>query len=285
VADVDDGEVILNSARGAEFFGTTLPTGWSSTNVVVNGTGSVGTAVISNGFVALNGRRLNASSLFTRGTGRVVEFAATFSGDNEQHAGWGNTFTNAPWAIFSSRLGGGLYVRTAVNSFTEMDTLIPGEWFGAQHVFRIEWLPSSVVYWIDGVQVASHPLNVTSNMRPVFQDTLWEGTTLNVDWVRMTPYTTPGTFTSRVLDAGALRDWTTATWDASRPTGTSVAVSVRFGNTATPDATWTAFAALSGPNAAISATSRYVQYQVVLSTTVTTQTPVFKSIVFGDGTQ
>ncbi len=282
VADADDGEVILNSARGAEFFGTALPTGWTSTNIVVNGTGSVGTGVISNGVIALNGRRLSASSLFTRGTGRVVEFAATFSGDNEQHAGWGNTFTSAPWAIFSSRVGGGLYVRTAVNSFTEIDTLIPGEWFGASHVFRIEWLPNNVIYWIDGVQVASHALNITANMRPVFQDTLWEGTTLNVDWVRMTPHTTPGTFTSRVLDAGASRAWTTATWEAGLPTGTAVTVSVRFGNTATPDATWTAFTALSGPNAAISATSRYVQYQVVLSTTVTTQTPVFKSIIFGD---
>ena len=52
--------------------------------------------------------------------------------------------------------------------------------------------------------------------------------------MRLTPYATNGTYTSRVLDAGAVRAWADAAWTADLPTGATLVVSVRTGNTATP---------------------------------------------------
>ena len=62
-------------------------------------------------------------------------------------------------------------------------------------------------------------------------------------------------FLSRVLDAGAPVPWATATWSASVPAGTSLALSVRTGNTPTPDGSWTTFTPLANPGAAVGQTA------------------------------
>ena len=86
-----------------------------------------------------------------------------------------------------------------------------------------------------------------------------------VDWLHMSPYTTPGTFDSRVFDAGQGSDWGALNWDATTPTDTTVALSVRTGNTAIPDVTWSAFAPVAN-GADIAASSRYLQYRAQLTT-------------------
>ena len=53
--------------------------------------------------LTVNGARANTTSLYD--ANRSLDFAATFTADGFQHVGFGNTFNDAPWAMFST--GGG----------------------------------------------------------------------------------------------------------------------------------------------------------------------------------
>ena len=58
------------------------------------------------------------------------------------------------------------------------------------HRFRIEWRPSSVEFYADGVQVAQHTQTDTIDgpLRPVFSDFGLFGAAARVDWLRMGGY-------------------------------------------------------------------------------------------------
>jgi hypothetical protein len=173
--------------------------------------------------------------------------------------------------------GGGLYARTN-NGTTVTNSLIAGSWLGSAHHYRIDWNGSSVVYWIDGNIVMTHPVSITGTMRPLAINATLGGSVLSVDWMRMSPYATPATFLSRVFDAGGTMSWGTASWTSTTPAGTSVTISVRQGNTPTPDSTWTAFTPLAASGASIAGSSRYLQYSAVLTTADPSQTPALNSI-------
>ncbi len=93
------------------------------------------------------------------------------------------------------------------------------------------------------------------------------GPALVVDWLRMSPFSSACTLESRVFDAVLPVAWTSLSWTADTPTGTAIALSARAGNTPTPDATWTAWTAVSAPGAMNAGTGRYAQYKAELSTT------------------
>lgn len=96
-----------------------------------------------------------------------------------------------------------------------------------------------------------------------------------VDWMHISLYSTPATFTSRALDAEAVVPWATISWNADQPTGTSL--SVGTGNAAVPDGSWTSFTTVSSSAMTLTGSSRYIQYQATLSTTDTTQTVVLRN--------
>jgi hypothetical protein len=163
-----------------------------------------------------------------------------------------------------SALGNGLHARTH-DGVTPTDSLIPGNWVGTPHRFRIDWGTAAVVFWIDGNQVASVPAVISASMRPVVSDFNIGTGAVQVDWMRLTPYATAGTFTSRVLNAGVPIIWNSAAWTAQVPAGTNLTMSARFGNTPVPDASWTSFATLTVNGGAPGATSQYVQYRAAMS--------------------
>jgi hypothetical protein len=99
-----------------------------------------------------------------------------------------------------------------------------------------------------------------------------------VDWVRISPYTTSCTFTSRVIDAGQRVSWQKLVWSAETPAGTTLAMTYRIGNTATPDGTWTAWAPVSTSDGALAGSSRCLQYAAQMGTSDTTQTPVLTDV-------
>jgi hypothetical protein len=173
--------------------------------------------------------------------------------------------------MFSTGTGGALYART--NNGTETTTQIPGNWLGSEHTYRIERGPSSVTYFIDGNQVASHAVALPGNLTAMASDYNVGGGSLTVDWMRLGAYAGSGTFLSRVVDAGTQVTWGNASWSSSIPSGSGLAVSVRTGNTATPDASWTDFVPLAGSGASVDATSRHLQYRVVLAANGAGQTP------------
>ena len=105
-------------------------------------------------------------------------------------------------------------------------------------------------------------------MRPIGQRLRARRRRLVVDWIRMTPFASPGTFESRVLDAGTTHDWTSLTAITTLPADTSASFETRTGNTTDPnDRSWSAWQAVAGDVIA-SPNARYAQYRVTLATSV-----------------
>ena len=99
----------------------------------------------------------------------------------------------------------------------------------------------------------------------------------------MSPYATAGTFLSRIHSAGSSRaDWGTLSYVADVPSGTSLGLEVRTGDTPTPDGSWTSFAttALGGD---IASSGRYLQYRVTATSTTGDSTPTLQSVTLPYG--
>jgi len=236
---------------------------------------------VASGIVSVDGARVNPSATYA--AGRDLEFVGTFGLQGYQHVGFGVTFNETPWAIFSTFNGSGLYARTH-NGTTPIDTFIPGNWLGSSHRYRIVWNASSVVFYIDGSQVASHATTISGTMRPIISDVVAGTPAVTVSWLRMSPYAASSTFLSRVFDAQGVANWTSASWNADLPAGTSVTVSVRMGNTAAPDGTWTGWTTVTS-GGAIGGASRYIQYRVVLATSDPAQSPALRDITLTGSAQ
>ena len=232
-------------------------------------------ATVSSGTMKVDGALVGTSAQYA--AGRSLEFIATFSGAPFQHAGFAVTFGEGLWAMFSSNSGDALYSRTN-NASTATNTAILGSWFGAPHRFRIDWTASRVDYFIDGTQVASHAIATGATMRPVASDYDGDGNRLTIDWMRLSPYASTSTYLSAIFDAAAVTNWNSAAWTGTVPAGTTVELAVRTGNSAAPDASWSAFTVVNG---AMDVTAQYLQYRVRLTTTAAGQTPAVNDVTLG----
>jgi hypothetical protein len=278
-----NGEVTLLPAAGAEFYGSSLPPGWSG----VLWQAPAGSVSVANGLLTVDGARVGTCDMTlpdceagVYGPGHSLEFVTTFTGDPSQHAGLGFKLEGPPWALFSTAGGGALYARTNLGG-TNVDTLIGTPLLGVPHRFRIDWTASSMNYLVDGVPVASHPLSGAELMRPIAaSDFNPLGGSIVVDWIRMTPYATAGSFLSRVFDAGSAVDWNSIYWTGATPAGTGLRIYEHTGNTPTPDATWTNFALVTAPgDYSRHPHARYVQYRADLTTSDPSITPELQDII------
>ena len=273
VAQTADGEVLLAPTVGAEFSGSVLPVDWSSA-----AWGSGGTAAVSGGALIVDGAWAGTGSLY--GPGRSLEFVASFSGDANQHVGFGETVGAGPWALFSTSSDGTLHARTTNWGYRRsVDTTISGDWLDVPHRYRIDWNTAGVVFTIDGAQVASHAVSITGSMRPLVSDYDVGDDSLCVDWLRMGPYAALGTFVSRVFDVGEAVDWLNLSRTVTRPANTTLSFQTRSGNTPIPDGSWSAWAAVGGSGNIASPSGQYIQYRVTLSTTDPQVSPVMEEVV------
>src|SRR5262249_23454247 len=190
--------------------------------------------------------------------------------------------SSEPWAIFSTMTGGLLFARTNTGTAV-VDTGLGSGLLGEFHRYKIAWKADRVEYSVDGALVATHQVQVAGPMRPVAaSDFSPVGGTVFVDWMRMSPYAGAGTFQSRIFDAASPVDWHSIQWRGSTPAGTSVGISVRGGNTPTPDATWTNFTPMvsGGP---ITLHSQFIQYRAVFASADPDLTPSLDDIVITTG--
>jgi hypothetical protein len=270
-------EVILRPSMVSDFSGTQLPAGWSATPW--QGGGS---AVVSGGLLRVDGARAGTDAV--RGFG-TLEFGGIFGADPYQHVGVGLTLNEVPWAIFSTAGDGHLWARTH-DGTTATDTMLSADaaFIAAPHVFRIEWTPTGVVFSIDETVVASHPTVIAGNLRPLVSDYFAGASRTTLDWLRMSPYPTSGTFLSRVFDGGGSVKWGPLWWDGYTPPGTSLVLSARTGNTPVPDGSWSPFIPIASSGASIGSTARYVQYRAVLSSSDPTDSPALWEVTIGSGT-
>jgi N,N-dimethylformamidase beta subunit-like, C-terminal/Domain of unknown function (DUF4082)/Bacterial Ig-like domain/Bacterial Ig domain/Purple acid Phosphatase, N-terminal domain len=276
-----DGELILRPTEGDEFSGGPgLPTGWASCPWTTPETCAPGTGgTVSGGSLRVNGSY--ARTVATYGSGRSLEFVASFGAQTFQHAGFGIDLNkSANWAIFSVQSNGTLAARTNNNGAATV-TQLSSALLGSPHLYRIEWGATDVRYYVDGSLVATHTASFgATQMRPIASDLNAALPELSVDWLRMSAYPGSATFNSRVFDAGsgASADWRALSWNASTPSGTEVALSVRTGDTATPDESWTAFSPIAVSGGDIPGSSRYLQYRAQLTTTNPAETPTLSNV-------
>ena len=149
-----------------------------------------------------------ANTSATFGAGRSLEFVATFGAAPFQHVAFTDNF-NSTWAMFSTRgsSGGQLYASTNPGNL-DVPIGAPGQYVGSPHLYRIQWNAGQVQYYVDGNLVHTEAFNPgTPNLNVAASDFNAGGPELSVDWLRISPYPSAGTFTSRVFDAGQAADW------------------------------------------------------------------------------
>ena len=295
VSETDDGEVILAPATGTEFSGSTLPSGWSA-NIWSLG----GTAVVGGGRITVDGARVATCAvdvngvcqdLFNVGPGHSLEFVATFTGDPFQHSGFGQALAagGEPIALFSTtwtdangaeHSGSSLGVRTGTLNASETRTNLGSAFLNSPHRYRIDWQPAQVLYYVDGVQVATHAVAIGGLMRPVAASDFnaFSGNVV-VDWVRQSPFAATGSFVSRVFDAGSSVQWQWVQWTSATPPGSSVAITVCTSDTLASGALASPTCAAVAASGPFSATSRYVQYRATLSTSDANATPELSDVM------
>ncbi len=265
VSETGNGEVILKPAEGQEFSGGPgLPAGWTGCSWPDPCSSPPGPATVSGGALHVNGGMANTTATYP--AGRSLEFVATFGAAPFQHVAFTDNF-NSTWAMFSTRgsSGGQLYASTNPGNL-DVPIGAPGQYVGSPHLYRIQWNAGQAQYYVDGNLVHTEAFNPgTPNLNVAASDFNAGGPELSVDWLRISPYPSAGTFTSRVFDAGQAADWGALTWHANAPPGTGVALSVRTGNTPTPDGSWSAFTPIASSGGDIPGNSRYVQYRAELT--------------------
>ena len=235
VTDTAGGAVILAPTVASEFSGSSLPAGWSAK---ASPWTTGGTSSVTGGRLSVDGTMVGTTATF--GPGRSLEFVATFGATGSQHVGFvGDLNFNNPWVIVSTGSNGAT-VSARSNSNTTGISLGTGL-LGSEHRFRIDWTAAGFEFFVDGATTPAATLPaVATSMLVGVSDFTAGGPALSVDWLRMTPYATGGTFTSRVFGAGTNAEWGFLGYDAKVPAGTSLALEVRTGDTATPDGDWSA---------------------------------------------
>jgi alpha-tubulin suppressor-like RCC1 family protein len=96
----------------------------------------------------------------------------------------------------------------------------------------------------------------------------------------ITHYFTSGIFNSAVVDTGNIKTYLNLNFSRNTPSGSSVTVDIRAGNTAIPDGSWTSWSndVIQGGDISVLGQHRYYQYRVNFSTTDNAVTPSFNDI-------
>jgi len=277
VADgsIGDGALRLPSTIDEAFSGSTLPPEWTA-NVWSGGS----TPSVASGLLTLNGSEAYTDATF--GPGKTLEFSATFGAQANQHIGFGVSsgsppapYNDPPWIMFST------YTSTSRLSVRVNDTSIDvGAIDGSPHTYRIDWKTDSIDFYVDATKTTV-TATISTPMHVAASDLSFDSPALTIDWLRMSPYTSPCTFTSRVFDAGSKVNWQALTWTAGLPAGTSLAFSYRVGNSATPaDTSWSSFIDVATSGSPLTTRSQYAQYRVILTTTDGSVTPNVQDVYF-----
>ncbi|RKS02408.1 DUF4082 domain-containing protein [Flavobacterium sp. 102] len=285
VIDTEGGGLSLNAIINEAFNGSSFPSGWSS----FAWTG--GTTSVSGGAVTVDGARFNTVSPTTVfGPGSSMEFVATFGSASFQHVGFGagtdatdsnGIYTGqSAWAMFSTgNQSSVLRARTSLNGVTSVDVNLPGSLLDSPHLYKIEWEASAVKYYVDGTLVHTEAITIGGTMRPAISDYNAGGPSVSVDWIRVSPFASSGTFISRIFDAGNIIQWQNASWNASVPSGTTLQISQRQSNSSEDilNATWFT---IPSSGTFVGGISQYIQYKADFATTNNTVSPVLKEISF-----
>jgi methionine-rich copper-binding protein CopC len=275
---VATGGVQLANEFSDAFPGTTLNSAWTVTSWASAGGGPLADSV-NNGTFTIQG----GQALATAQTLEPLTMVGTVTGVADQIIG----LTTA--GLLNSGISGAWFRTTSATALSAvvdlkgtLTTVSLGATLSGSHTYQIVPTTTGVQFLIDGTvkTTIAKVLATTSKYSPVISQ--YTGGT-GVGSLVMTSvamgYPTSGTFTSSVFDSGKTGTvWGTATWTSTLPTGTSFQILTRSGNTATPDGTWSAFAAVTNGGTIASPAGRYLQYEVIFATTNQLVTASLQSI-------
>jgi hypothetical protein len=258
-----------------DFTGTALGSTWAPTSWTSAG-GGTASVTVSGSILSVAGSEVRSKAL-PLGTG--IEGCVNFAAAPYQHFGLATDFgavNGNYWAVFStSNTNNTLFARVNASGATTDVNL--GALPVGFHTYRVQPVAGGFQFSVDGVlkTTIAAAFGNTTALNIALSSFNGSNPALQADWVREDLYPLSGTFTSAVFDAMKTATWGTVNWTSSLPTGTTIIVQTRSGNTATPDGTWSAWTTVSKGGAVSSPSGRYLQYQVLLTTTDPTQTPVF----------
>jgi hypothetical protein len=279
VTSLGDGAIQLAGAVTETYAASTLAASWTA------GTWAGGAYAPSpaGGVLSVAG----SPGSFVRSTSdmavSVLDARARFGAAPWQHLGWASLdFSGDQYLIFSTfNQGANLFARSNLGGGETRTDLGPIP--AGFHAYRVERATDSgqehVRYFIDGALVADHAVGASIPSLYIYQsNNAGTAVTLDIDTVQVSPpYVASGTFDSCPVDAGTSVTWTTASWNATVPAGTTLALRTR---TSTNLSTWTAWSpvvvASGGP--ITSPVGRYGQYRLELTTTATTVSPTINSV-------
>ncbi|WP_295692961.1 fibronectin type III domain-containing protein, partial [Lapillicoccus sp.] len=261
ISQNSDGEVTQAPTLGVEFDGTTLPTGWTSTVIATGGTTGV-----SGGKATLSGTRIFSTA--TAASPKSLEVSAVMPKNGR--VGFGNS-SQSVYAALSTNSQGQVVALARDGLFSNSATVISGVNAALPHRYRVDWVSTTqVAFSIDGVQVSTATFWRSSSLVVVLQDSTTDATPLVVDWLRVSPFAASGTYQSAVVDAGATVGWDTLAFTGTLPAGTTRTIQVRSGDTPTPTSPgtpWTGWTTVASSGASIARSSRYLQYQILMTST------------------
>ncbi|MEK7787723.1 MAG: hypothetical protein AAB658_20150, partial [Chloroflexota bacterium] len=199
-----------------------------------------------------------------------------------QHIGFGSAgFTGNRYFLWSTMSGGGnLFAR--VNNNVSEQSFNFGPLPTGLHRYRIEWAALNattdrISFYLDGV--FKRQFDVTNVGASNFYAYLSNNgaAALRVDAAQAAPpYLAGGSYVSCALDAGAGNAWQNISWDATTPASTGLTVQVRASSDGANWSGWSTVANSAG--SPISPADRYVQYQLLLSTSDAQTTPLVNSV-------
>jgi hypothetical protein len=229
-----------------------------------------------NGTLSVAGAKVSSAAI---PAGTPVEASINFGAAPSEQFGMAtglSTSSDNRWAVFTT-LNTTNTLYASVNYYGTIQSVSLGALPSGYHDYRIQPVNGTFQFYVDGALKAtiSGDFSGASGLMAVFSS--FDGTQppMQVDWARWGAYRSSGTFVSSVLDTQESAPvWEQASWTSDLPAGTTVQVLTRTGNTAAPDSTWSAWSAVSSNGQINSPSARYLQYEVVLSSTGSALTPV-----------
>ena len=148
LSQTSDGEVILSRRPAPSSLRRSCLATWQA-----EAWGGGSTPPVGVGLLTVDGGHAPRWRRF--GSGRSLEFVATFRGEVSQHVGFTKNYAfDSPWAIFST-FGSTTTLYARVNPGG--DVSLGTGYLGVPHRYRIDWNPSNVVFSVDGSVVATVP--------------------------------------------------------------------------------------------------------------------------------
>jgi hypothetical protein len=262
-----------------DFSGTDLNSSWTTNDWSAQGGGTY-SLTVANSIVSVAGGAVTSTATYTNS---VIEANLNFGAASGQDFGLAtdlSTVDGSNWALFSTfGTNDTLYARVNSNGTTTDVSL--GALPTGFHVYTIVPITTGFQFLVDGTLQTTINATFPSGTQANIVLSSFTDTALQADWVRVASYPSSGTFTSSVFDSGKSGTaWGLANWTANLPAGTTLTIQTRSGDTATPDSTWSDWAAVTNGGTVASPSSRYLQYRIVLTTSDPTLTPTLFSISF-----